>query len=321
MLITTALLVFFISVTFILGALYVFIEAPMSKKKLIARLSGLGKVSVTSEESPDLLRREVYSDIPVLDELLAAVPGIQRVTLFLHQAGVQILVGSFLLIVLGAGAFGLLMGFLTKLPGLALLLAFVVPAYVPILVVTYKRNRRLAKFDELFPEAIDFLARAVRSSHAFTTGFEMIGNELADPLGEEFRLTFQQQRLGMPLREALENLMVRVPSSDVRVFVSALQIQRDTGGNLAVILDTLSQVIRERYKLMRQIRVFTAEGRMSMYMLTAIPFVAMAAMAVIMPDYMKPLFTETSGQRALAVAGILQVIGYFIIRRMIKIKV
>jgi tight adherence protein B len=183
------------------------------------------------------------------------------------------------------------------------------------------RRRRFNRFEELFPEAIDLLARAVRSSHAFTTGFEMIGTEMPDPLGEEFRLTYQQQKLGMPLREALQNLIIRMPLPDVRIFVSAIQIQRESGGNLGEILDTLSAVIRERFKLVRQVRTHTAEGRLSMYVLTAIPVVTAAILIVAKPEYMKVMFIDPRGQAALAVAVGLQIVGYFVIGRIIKIKV
>src|SRR5262249_42258642 len=177
------------------------------------------------------------------------------------------------------------------------------------------------KFEEQFPEAMDLLGRAVRAGHAFTTGFELIGKELPDPVGEEFRLAFQQQNLGVPLRDALQNMAMRVPLPDVRIFVSALQIQRESGGNLAEILDMLSYVIRERFKLRRQVRIFTAEGRISSYMLTAIPLVALVGMWILQRDYLRPLFTDPRGQMALTVAAALQVVGYVVIKKIIKIKV
>ena len=162
---------------------------------------------------------------------------------------------------------------------------------------TSKRSarQRLARFDEQFPDAIDLLARAVRAGHAFTTGFELIAAEMPEPVAGEFRIVYDQQQLGLPLREALDQLALRVPSGDVMVFVSALQIQRETGGNLAEILDKLSHVIRERFKLHRQIRVFTAEGRMSLWVLIAVPFVAGLGMFVVNRDYLMPLLVTPGG--------------------------
>src|SRR5262249_45088881 len=186
--------------------------------------------------------------------------------------------------------------------------AALVTAGVPFAVAAIMRQRRFNKFEEQFPEAMDLLGRAVRAGHAFTTGFELIGKELPDPLGEEFRIAFQQQNLGLPLRDALQNMATRMPLPDVRIFVSALQIQRESGGNLGEILDMMSYVIRERFKLRRQARIFTAEGRMSSYMLTALPIVALIGMELLQPDYIKPLFTDPSGQRALMVGALLQIV-------------
>src|SRR5437667_10343838 len=146
---------------------------------------------------------------------------------------------------------------------------------------------------------MDLLGRAVRAGHAFTTGFELIGNELPPPVSEEFRITFQQQKLGVPFRDAMQNMALRVPLPDVRIFVSSLQIQRESGGNLGEILDTMSAVVRERFKLRRQIQIFTAEGRLSSYVLTALPFAALAALYYIQPEYINPLLTEPRGQRML----------------------
>src|SRR5256885_1866548 len=151
------------------------------------------------------------------------------------------------------------------------------------------RQRRFNKFEEQFPEALDLLGRAVRAGHAFTTGFELIGNELPPPVSEEFRITFQQQKLGVPFRDAMQNMALRVPLPDVLIFVSSLQIQRESGGNLGEILDTMSNVVRERFKLRRQIQIFTAEGRLSSYVLTALPFAALALLYFVQRDYVMPM--------------------------------
>jgi tight adherence protein B len=249
------------------------------------------------------------------------MPGIPKLSLTLQQAAVRIPVGSYVLIVFGLALLGFTAAYLLVLPMSLKLFIVIVPPAIPYVVVSNMRRRRLDKFAEIFPDAIDLLARAVRSGHAFTTGFELIGSEMPDPVGEEFRLTYRQQKLGLPLREALKNLIVRMPLPDVRIFVSALQIQRDSGGNLGEILDTLSMVIRERFKLIRQVRTHTAEGRMTMYMLSAMPVAGALGLWVIKPEYIKLMFTDPRGQSALGVAVGLQVIGYFVIKRIIKIKV
>src|SRR5262249_45864764 len=147
---------------------------------------------------------------------------------------------------------------------------------IPFLVVVFQRRRRLRKFEEYFPEALDLLGRAVRAGHAFTTGLEMISKECPEPLAGEFRTAFEEQNFGLPLRDALLNLAERIPIVDVQFFVTALLIQKETGGNLAEILDGLSRVIRDRFRIYREVRVRTAQGRLTAGILIALPLFMMA---------------------------------------------
>jgi len=197
----------------------------------------------------------------------------------------------------------------------------VVCGALPFALVSLKRRKRLRRFAEIFPEAIDMLARAVRAGHAFTTGFSLIADEMPDPLATEFRITYQQQNLGLSLSEALSNMAVRVPLPDVYVFVSALMIQRETGGNLAEILDNLSVVIRERFKLFRQMEIMTTEGRLSMYALMALPILTGLAVYIVNPGYMQRLLVDPIGHVMIIGSVVMQLIGYFTIRRIIRMKV
>jgi tight adherence protein B len=173
----------------------------------------------------------------------------------------------------------------------------------------------------LFPEAIDTLARAVRAGHAFTTALELIANELSEPVASEFRKLFEEQKFGLPVRDALMNLAERMPLVDVKFFVTAVMLQRETGGNLAEILDNLSYVIRERFKIMRQVRVYTAQGRLTMLLLMGLPPVIVVTMLATSPAFIHPLFADPIGH-VLVVAGIvLQTLGYFVIRKIIQIQV
>ncbi len=155
----------------------------------------------------------------------------------------------------------------------------------------------LQKFEELFPEAIDTLARAVRAGHAFTTALEMIANEVAEPVAGEFRQLYEEQKFGLPVRDALINLTDRIPLVDVKFFVTAVMLQRETGGNLAEILDNLSYVIRERFKILRQVRVHTAQGRLTMVLLMALPPTIVTIMLVLNPGFIHPLFADPIGTR------------------------
>ena len=193
--------------------------------------------------------------------------------------------------------------------------------FIPYAYASHMRTRRFQKFEEKFPEAIDTLARAVRAGHAFTTALEMIANEVSEPVAGEFRQLYEEQKFGLPVRDALLNLADRIPMVDVKFFVTAVMLQRETGGNLAEILDNLSYVIRERFKILRQVRVHTAQGRLTMVLLMALPPTIVVLMLMLNPTFIRPLFTDPLGH-ALIVGGItLQTMGYFVIRRIIRIQV
>jgi len=193
--------------------------------------------------------------------------------------------------------------------------------FVPYSYASYKRTKRFDRFEELFPQAIDTLARAVRAGHAFTTALELIANEVNEPVAGEFRKLFEEQKFGMPVRDALVNLTERVPLVDVKFFVTAVMLQRETGGNLAEILDNLSYVIRERFKILRQVRVFTAQGRLTMLLLMGLPPLVVVTMLVFNPGFIRPLFSEPLGHTLIVIGITLQTIGYFIIRKIIQIQV
>jgi tight adherence protein B len=321
MLLVLTLLIFATTLGLALSFLYFFVETPIARRKMRTRLAAVQELAFANPQAPDLLRKQLLSDIEFYNRVLASLPGIAQLRLFLEQAGVRMQVGTFMLIVFSLPLF-VFTGMLTL--GLQTLQCFIAAAgaaAIPFAITAGIRRRRFNKFEEQFPEAMDLLGRAVRAGHAFTTGFELIGTEMPDPVGEEFRIAFQQQNLGLPLRDALTNVAVRVPLADVRIFVSAIQIQRDSGGNLGEILDTLSMVMRERFKLQRQVKTFTAEGRLSSYALTTMPLVGLLGMYVFNPNYLMPLFRDPSGQKALAVVGVLQIVGHIVISRIIKIKV
>ena len=315
------LLIFTVTLGLAMSLLYVLVETPLARRKMMTRLAAVQEVAARNEEIPDVLRKELLSDVPALHRILATVPGIARLRLFLEQGAIQMQVGNFVLISIAISLFVLFVVLVVGLPLYEALPAAIGAGAIPTVIASAIRQRRFNKFEEQFPEAMDFLGRAVRAGHAFTTGFELIANELPPPVGEEFRITFQQQKLGLPFRDALQNLAVRVPLPDVRIFISSLQIQRDSGGNLGEILDTMSTVVRERFKLRRQIKIYTAEGRLSSYVLTALPFAALGALYFLQPAYIMPMFTEPRGQRMLTLAAILQAVGYVVIGRIIKIKV
>ena len=274
-----------------------------------------------------LLRDEMLSKIPALDNLLRRSSRISNLQPFLEQANLKIRAGNILVLCVVSALALAGVGFLAAgslPPNQALLFAavgLVLGGFLPYSYASYRRTKRFQKFEELFPEAIDTLARAVRAGHAFTTALELIANELSEPVASEFRKLFEEQKFGLPVRDALMNLAERVPLVDVKFFVTAVMLQRETGGNLAEILDNLSYVIRERFKIMRQVRVYTAQGRLTMMLLMGLPPVIVITMLLMSPAFIRPLFADPIGH-FLVVAGIvLQTMGYFVIRKIIQIQV
>jgi tight adherence protein B len=198
---------------------------------------------------------------------------------------------------------------------------FLLGASIPIVVLLRKRTVRIKRFEEFFPEALDMLARAIKAGHAFTTAMGMVADEGQDPIGPEFRKTFDEQNFGLPLKDALNNLATRVGLLDVRFFVTAVLIQRETGGNLSEILENLAYVVRERFKILRQVRVYTAHGRMTGWVLMALPAFLAIALKFINPEHMDLLFTNRYGRMMLCGVLVMQTIGYLWIRKIVTIEV
>jgi len=317
-----ALIVFFVV------AVAVFLTASLlDQRKARARLirDRLATVQKAPERQPDeelaLLRDEQLSKIPAFDNILRRSERVNAMQDALLQAGMKYRAGNFIVLCLICG---LVTGFVTLVYTGSAAIAWagmIIGAFLPYAFVSYRRQKRFEKFEELFPEAIDTLARAVRAGHAFTTALEMISGEIAEPLSGEFRKLFEEQKFGMPVRDALMNLTQRIPLVDVKFFVTAVMLQRETGGNLAEILDNLSYVIRERFKIQRQVRVHTAQGRLTMALLMGMPPTVVAVLLIFSPDFVRPLFVDPIGHALLVGSIALQTVGYFVIRRITRIQV
>jgi tight adherence protein B len=316
-------LVVFVIVALAAFAIASFLDQRSARARLIKER--LATVQKAPEREPHeelaLLRDEQLSKIPALDTLLRRSERVSAIQESLTQAGMKFRAGNFLFLCVLCGAGSGIAGLLwSKNPAIGWA-ALAIGTFLPYSWVSYRRQKRFEKFEELFPEAIDTLARAVRAGHAFTTALEMISNEVAEPLAGEFRKLYEEQKFGMPVRDALMNLTERVPLVDVKFFVTAVMLQRETGGNLAEILDNLSYVIRERFKIQRQVRVHTAQGRLTMALLMAMPPAVVGIMLIMSPDFVKPLFSDPIGHSLLVGSIALQTIGYFVIRKIIRIQV
>src|SRR6202050_4039510 len=317
-----ALLVFVLVALAVFSAVTLLDQRSAQARRLKGRRANERKAPERApEEELALLRDEQLSKIPALDTLLrrsTRVAGIQKM---LAQGGMSTRAGNFLGFSALAGVVATIAAYVLSKRVEVAWVAWLVGFLLPYSYASFRRNKRFEKFEELFPEAIDTLARAVRAGHAFTTALEMITAEVAEPVPGEFRQLYEEQKFGMPVRDALINLTERMPLVDVKFFVTAVMLQRETGGNLAEILDNLSYVIRERFKILRQVRVHTAQGRLTMVLLMALPPAIVVIMMLINPGFIRPLFTEWLGHVGIVVGITLQTLGYFFIRKIIRIQV
>jgi tight adherence protein B len=236
------------------------------------------------------------------------------------QSGVKMTVGTYVLACFATASAGAALGWSLLHMLVAALVLGVLAGSLPYLYLRFKKARRLRIFEEQFPEAMDLISRALRAGHAFTTGLGMVADEIPAPVGTEFRRLYDEQNFGMSLPDALRGMAGRVPVLDARFFVTAVLTQRESGGNLSEILDNLAQVMRERFKFKRQIRVISAHGRISAWILSALPPVMALAVFAMSPHYLEPLITDPLGTRLALIAGTLQVVGTYIIARMVRIE-
>lgn len=287
------------------------------------RLASIEKGGALNQNALELrlVRDDLLSGIPTFNKLLLSWSWPTRLRKYTAQAGMEVRAGRLLLLSAAIGIAALeAMQIMYGTLWLSLLVG-IVCALGPLGFIAIKRARRMAAFEKGFPEVIDLLSRSVRAGHSFAAGLEIVATDLSEPVATEFRITFDEQRYGLPLRDALINLSERVPLIDVRLFVIALLVQKETGGNLAEILDNLAHVIRERFRIAGEVRVRTAQGRLTAVLLMALPLGMIVILHFIDPEYIKLLFTERLGQMMLIVAGAMQIVGGFIIWRIVQIKV
>ena len=318
-------IVVFLGVTgLIYGAYYsaTYFPTAAAGRRFARRLQELGPGAAEPEiGAPTLVRTVARGPLPTIDRLLRGSNAGIALTQLIEQSGVRTTPSAVVVMsVVAAIVVGFLVGAFLRLP-FSQIGGMAIGGTLPFLFLLQRRMARLRRFEEQFPDALDLLSRALRAGHAFQAALGMVADELPDPVGPEFKKTFEQQNFGLPLNDALGELAERTGLVDVRFFVTAVAIQRETGGNLAEILDNLAEVVRERFKLLRQVRVHTAHGRITGYILLALPAALGVVLSFISPDHMHPLFVEHLGRMMLAGAVVMQTIGYFWIRQVIKIEV
>ena len=316
-------LVFIFALFLVLGA---YLLATHSTDKKRARLQKrLSEALMHSAHTEDvdvvLARNELMSEIPWVNRTLINIQAALQLKRMLDQADLHItpsrlLMFSFMSGMLGALAASVLTVFIPLM-----VLAGLVCASLPLIHVWWKRRQRFNAFLEHLPDSLDLMSRALSAGHAFSESLHMVSMEMPDPIATEFRKAYEEQNLGLSVKLALENLTQRMPLLDLKLCVTAILIQRETGGNLAEILEKVAYTIRERFRIMGDLKTLTTSSRMSAWLLCALPIFVALTVTVMNPDYMSVLWKDPRGHYLIAAALSMQITGMLIVRKILKIKI
>ncbi|MDE3186935.1 MAG: type II secretion system F family protein [Acidobacteriota bacterium] len=298
-------------------------DSSQQAKLVLARLDSV--LATEKPEMSDLLvdvrKNELMSSIPWIDRYLRKLELTPRLRRLLYQANLKWTVGGLVLMCMAAFIFP---AYLIYWRTGTIVLALAIGAgagFLPLGYVLHKRSKRMSKFEEGLPEALDLIVSALRVGHSLNSALGLVTRECPDPVGPEFRVAFDEQNYGLELKTALENMVTRVPVQDLRIVVTAIMIQKESGGNLAEVLEKTSQVIRERFRLKRQILTHTAQGRLTGAILTLLPIVLGCALYILNPKMMSLLWTRELGIKLLYAAGSMIVVGGLIIRKIVNMDV
>ncbi|HVF41459.1 MAG TPA: type II secretion system F family protein [Pyrinomonadaceae bacterium] len=317
------LIVFVTCMVGVFGAYFLATRGSEAKRRrLQQRLSdALLYTKRADDEEIQLARQELMSEIPGLSRVLMRMQLATRLRRMLDQADLHITVSRLLMLSLMAGMLAAVAVSVVSISKLFMVTAFVVASSLPFLRIAYKRRKRLNAFLGQLPDALELMSRALQAGHAFAESLHMISTEMPDPIATEFRKTYEEQNLGLSLKLALENMSERVPLLDLRLCVTAILIQRETGGNLAEILEKVSHTIRERFRILEDLNTLTTSSRMSAWILCGLPVFVALAVSIMNPDYMSVLWRDPRGHNLLYAAGFMQLTGMLIIRKILKIKI
>ena len=317
----TAIGIFVVTLLVIEGGYFAFriIRNP-EVKRVRKRLSTLTLAEYQTEDV-DIIRRKLLSEIPWFNRVLMRLRWTDKINRLLEQSGTQYPLGLYILLSLVLAAVGFLGGSLLTSNYLFLIPVAAFLGMMPFFYIHSKKKRRMQKFERQLPDAMDLIARSLKAGHAFTGGLKMVADEFDDPMGTEFDKTLNEINFGVGAIEGLKTLANRVDCRDLKFFVISVILQRETGGNLAEILENIARLIRERFKLHGHIRVLSAEGKLSAIILIALPIFVVFALSIINPEYIKTLITDPLGRIMTVFAISLMVVGVFVMRRMIKIRV
>lgn len=313
---------FFILLLTVCFAVIFYLVQPTKTERAVQRHLESIKVTQTdeSQETVTILKEEGYSPNPAISQIVRQIPGANETLDLINQAGktwsVSVVMGTVLFLILLIASFASLF-----VPSSLAITAALVIGFLPYVYLLFTRERRFRQCDKLLPDAIDLMARGLRAGHALPAVLQMVGEEVSEPLGSEFRNLHEEQTLGLPLREAVMNMVTRVPRDDMRFLASAILLQKETGGNLAVILDKAAAVARERERLRGQVRIYTAQGRATGWILSTMPFLMFGLLSMLNWKTERYLFTDPIGKIAVDIGIVFLICGVLLIRKIVNVKV
>jgi tight adherence protein B len=314
----------FITCLFLTYALYLVTSRSSDKKRALLneRLAEAIRSSVNSSDlDVQLAREELLSEIPWLNRYLLKLALPSRIKRTIDQADLNITVVRLVLFSLTAGVLAFLAVSMVSTSYLLMGLCGVIAAVLPFMHVLAKRKKRMNKFLRLLPDALDLISRGLSAGHAFTESLHMVSVEMPEPISSEFRKTYEEQNLGLSLKLALENMVQRMPMLDLRMCVTAILIQRETGGNLSELLEKVAYTIRERFRILEDLKTLTLSSRWSAWLLCALPVFLALYISIMNPGYMDVLWRDPRGHKLIALAVTMQILGMLMVQRIMKIKI
>jgi len=311
----------FLAVVLFLEGIYLTWSAHSSSgvKRIERRLQAMSAGS--GHKSSSLTKQRLLSESPALAEQLLKIPRIRQLDRLLLQSGLRLNVAMFIGLSFALAAAGLVLAWMTGLHMVVLLLVGLVAGLLPLFYIQGAKHKRIVAIEQQLPDALDLMGRAMSAGHAFPSALQMAGTEMPEPIASEFRIVFDEVNYGISTQDALMNLTARMPSTDLSYFVIAVLIQRETGGNLAALLSTISNLIRARLKLLGTVRVLSAEGRLSAWILTMLPFALGFLLQLMNPKFLSVLWTDPLGIKMVVFALCMMGVGIFAMWRIIKIHV
>lgn len=316
-------LVFICCLFFVIAAYLLMASGSDAKRKRLQQRLAQTLLHSAGTEDVELMlaRHELMSEISWVNQLLIRLQSAMQLKKVLDQADLQITVSRLVMFSVMAGILTALAVSMLTVLLLLIIMGGLIGAAIPFTHVFWKRKRRFDAFLEQLPDALELISRALSAGHAFSEALHMVSMEMPEPVATEFRKTYEEQNLGLSLKLALDNLARRIPLLDLRLCITAILIQRETGGNLAEILEKVAYTIRERFRILGDLKTLTTSSRMSAWLLCGLPIFVACAVTVMNPDYMSILWKDTRGHKLIAAAILMQLSGMLIVRKILRIKI